>query len=80
MLGEDHRSCIDCRYCSWPPEATGTPSLIEVTAACSHQNHADARSMVTGETGEASCITTRLFGGCGELGLWWVQRTGEKGA
>ena len=79
MHGDEHRSCVDCRHCSWPPEATGTPSMIEVTAACSHPNQAEGRSMVTGEAG-AACITTRLFGGCGEPGLWWEPRTGEVGA
>lgn len=80
MSADERRACVECKWCVWPPEATGNPSALEVMATCEHYNLADHHSMVTGVEGQAPCITTRVYGGCGELGLWWEPRKGASGA
>lgn len=82
-VGDDDmpfRACVDCRHCRWPSQATGNPAMVEMMASCHHPLLQDCRSVVTGETGQAAALTTRIYAACGELGLWWEPRDGEAGA
>lgn len=71
---DERRVCVECKWCSWPPQATGTDAMIETLAMCGNPNLADQSSYVTGRVGEMACLSVRMYGGCGELGQWWEPR------
>lgn len=81
MSGSEKR-CVDCRHCDWPEFATGSQSVIELTAACFHPDAMASRSPVVGTGSGRPCWLMRQFVAgeagarmCGPEAAWFEAKT-----
>lgn len=70
-------TCITCRFCDWPHFATGSQSVIEITAACFHPTVKAHPSPVTGVGDGKSAFLTRELGPCGPDALFYEPKASK---